>query len=190
MPPAEPGFYPQLLEDETRYSSILPWPSATGGLSLNRRGDSSIGNIAQAWKSDVPSPGSHGPTLAQWRAHYFALGGAGTADQDDFDQDGATNGLEYTRGTNPRTAENQVLFDPAFMRQPGGSGYVFTFTRPVDRPGARYVVQQSGDLQNWVNIPDSAVSVSADQETRQVVVPITPDTPQELFFRLWIDLGS
>ena len=189
-PSDEPGFYPQLWEDETTYGGAS-WPSATGGYSLNRRGTASVGDAAGAWKSDVPSPGTNGPTYAQWQALYFPNGGAGSGPADDPDHDGASNALEYSRGTNPGVYDAQVPLTPTLTRQlvSGATRYTFPFTKPVDRPGATYQVQQSSDLVNWSAAADTLVSTSLETETRSVTVSVANGTPSKMFFRLAVAVG-
>ena len=65
----------------------------------------------------------------------------------------------------------------------------FTFVKPVDRPGATYVVQQSPDLVNWSPATDTLVSFTADTETRTVTVPVNPVAQPNLFFRLSVTVG-
>ena len=189
-PSDEPGFYPQMWEDETTYGGTY-WPNATGGFSLNRRGDTSVGDVAGGWKADVPSPGTYGPTYAQWKALYFPNGGAGSGPNDDPDHDGASNALEYSRGTNPNVYDAQISLTPTLTRQlaSGATQYVFTFTKPVDRPGATYQVQQSTDLSNWSAAADTLVSKNLETETRSVTVNLSNGNPPKLFFRLSVAVG-
>lgn len=187
-PPGEPGYYPQLTEDETHYANTAPWPAATGGPSLNRRGTTGLGDSASSWKNDVPSPGTLGPSYTQWRNFYFPAAGVGSSADEDADGDSATNALEYSRGTVPTLAENQLALAPALTRIGGGLGgsYVFTFTKPVDRPGTQYRVQQSPDLSlgSWSYASDALVSTFLEIETRTVTIPIEGSTPPAFFLRL------
>ncbi len=190
-PPAEPGYFPLLTEDETHYANSAGWPAANGGASLNRRGTASLGDLATSWKNDVPSPGGLGPTYAQWRTYWFPGAAAGSAfDDDDPDNDFAPNKLEYSRGTGPLLAESQLSLAPTLSRAgPGpGTNYVFTFTRPTDRPGAQFRVQQSDNLGLglWSYVNDVLVSTALEIETRTVTIPINANTPPALFLRLEI----
>ncbi|HEX8310391.1 MAG TPA: lamin tail domain-containing protein, partial [Chthoniobacteraceae bacterium] len=186
-PAGEPGFIPRTTEDVVNYSIASPWPfPSTPGLSLNRRGTTTAGDFATSWKYDVPTPGGVGVSYAAWKAFFFPAGGAGTGDAEDFDGDGSGNYLEYIRITNPRVADDQVSLLPTLVRQngQGAVNYIFTFNRPLDRPGTTYLVEQSGDLISWAPAQDTLVSVAADTETRQVVVSAGIDGPPQLFFRL------
>lgn len=186
-PPTEPYLIPRTQEDTVDYASGGGWPVTTGGPSLNRRGSNLPGGTAGSWKADVPSPGTYGVTLTQWLASYFPGGGAGTAPGDDFDKDGASNALEYARGTNPTVHENHLPLAPTLVRTTGlGAAYVFTFTRPVDRAGTTFTIRKSTDMLVWTPANDTLVSSTPDSETRQVVVPIDGTEPPNLVFRLEI----
>ncbi len=54
------GVTPFVLIDEASYSPLSPWPSGANGqgMSLNRRGISSFGDVAASWSSAPPTPGS------------------------------------------------------------------------------------------------------------------------------------
>jgi len=188
--PDEPTFYPLLTEDETHYSSTSPWPNASSGPSLNRRGGTSIGDVSGAWKIDVPSPGTFGPTYTQWKTYYFPNGRAGGNDLDDPDHDGFSNALEYSLGTNPTVFDPAASLSPTLMQSVGANAsYLFVYTKPVDRPGTTYRVQESIDLANWTAISDSVVSSNLELETRQAAVPINAQTPPHLFFRLQVTVA-
>jgi hypothetical protein len=184
--PEEPGYYPLLVEDGAYYFSSNPWPVALGGPSLNRLDITAVGDDYAAWKTDAPSPGTAGPTYVQWKALYFPSGGIGSNNGDDSDLDGVSNTLEYGRGTNPLLFESPSSYLPAFAWQSGGGtgNYVYTYTKPADRPGVQYQVQQSSDLVNWTNVSDVLVSTAANRETRSVIMPAGGSTPAKLFFRL------
>ncbi len=191
--PDEPNFYPLLIEDQTGYASTAPWPNAAGGFSMNRRGSTLVGDVAGTWKADVPSPGTLGPLYPQWKAYYFPTGGVGTGDSDDYDKDGISNLLEYAQGTNPLVFDSQRATAPMLTRSvsSGGDGsYTFTFTKPVDRPGTSYQAQESTNLINWTNVPDTLVSINLDLETHAVTLPISGNKPAATFFRLNIISGN
>ena len=186
-PPAdEPDYYPLLIEDQVRYSSLPPWPDAFGRFSLNRPDAGTLGDDAASWKLDIASPGTLGPTYAQWKECYFPGGGTGSNAEDDSDSDGTTNILEYSRGTDPRRFELHSAFTPSFAWQAGAGGgsYVFSFTKPVDRPASAYQVQQSTDLVSWTDVADIPVMTGPGLETRTVTVPILGNATPRLFFRL------
>jgi len=59
-PHDEPDYYPRMVEDEVRYSSLTPWPAeaAGQGASLNRAVVNWWGNDAASWIAFDPTPGS------------------------------------------------------------------------------------------------------------------------------------
>ncbi|RYD73960.1 MAG: lamin tail domain-containing protein [Verrucomicrobiaceae bacterium] len=185
-PPNELGYYPQTVEDKVAYSSVPPWATANLGRSLSRRGTSGPSDTASSWKADAPSPGFSELTPQLWRQYYFPSEEEGSGDGEDYDNDGLTNAVEYALGSSPRQTDS-VDVRPV-LTQPGAGGsepYKFTFTKPLDRAGVIYQVQQSADLVNWTNVPDQAISTGPDTETRQASVTKSPETPK-LFFRLQV----
>ena len=58
-PVEEPDFIPRLSEDFVIYDALAPWPN-DAGQSINRLSNSSYGNAASSWISQIPSPGVHG----------------------------------------------------------------------------------------------------------------------------------
>ena len=185
-PPSDPGYIPRTQEDTVDYASGGAWPGTTGGYSLNRRGTSTPGGTIGSWRADPPSPGTLGfASFADWLAASFPSGGPGSGPDDDPDNDGASNVLEYWRGTNPNVSENQFALAPTLVRTTGaGAALVFTFTKPVDRPGATYAIEQSVDLHNWTAASDTIVGMTPQGETHQVTVPVDGSMPLSLFFRL------
>ena len=152
---------------------------AGGGGSLNRV-DATI------WRSEVPSPGSDGPTYTQWKIFYFPAAGENSSDNADPDGDGATNLAEYMHGTNPVVSEDQSVFVPRLTLVNDGSGtnYAYTYRKPQYRPSAQYQVQQSGDLVQWANVNDTLTGINAGVETRSVNISTAAATPTKLFYRL------
>ncbi len=60
-PPSQaPGVIPRVLVDEVLYDNLAPWPAAAGGagLSLQRATPTAFGNDPQAWRAEVPTPGT------------------------------------------------------------------------------------------------------------------------------------
>ena len=101
------------------------------------------------------------------------------------------NALEHSRGTNPLVCDAQIPLTPTLTRQlaSGATRYVCTFTKPVDRPGATYQVQQSTDLLNRTASADTLVSKNLETETRAVTVNVSNGNPPKRFFRLSVAVG-
>jgi hypothetical protein len=70
----------------------------------------------------------------------------------------------------------------------GTDSFTFTFTKPLDRPGVTYQVQQSVDLVNWENVSDQVISTGPNTETRQVTTSQSSAT-SKLFFRLKVTVA-
>jgi len=185
-PPLEPGYHPLTLEDSSEYFSGAPWPVTTSGFSLNRRGTTTVGDDASSWAADVPSPGSIGPTYAQWKAFFFPGGGVGSGDGDDPDLDGSTNAREYATRGNPIVFEQQAQLQPTLTMHALGADmreYVFEYSKTLNRPAATSAVEHSPDLVTWTTVADSVVATTPDTELRQARITVGPETPK-LFFRL------
>lgn len=149
---------------------------ANGGFSLVDTGG--------GWKRDVPSPGATGPTYQQWKDLHFPEGGPAAGDDEDGDGDGAGNLLEYSRGTDPAVVENQLAFSPVLTLVSEGTESKYTYTLPLDRPGAIYQPQVSTDLTIWSDVPSTSVSTAGGVETREVVLPVGGEEPSGRFLRL------
>ncbi len=95
---------------------------------------------------------------------------------DDFDQDGANNGNEYSAGTNPINPKSQLAIVSV---APAVGGYQLTWTSV---PGKVYRADYSTDLSAWtdvgVDIPASAGS------TTGATLPVPPPAPSRLFSRI------
>jgi hypothetical protein len=69
-----------------------------------------------------------------------------------------------------------------------GTNYLFTFTKPLERPSATYLVETSSDLVTWLSAPDTLVSNTETSELRRATIEVPPDTPQ-LFLRLRMNIA-
>ncbi len=181
-PPEESSFVPRDTEDEVSYSSNGEWALATGGLSLNRRG-SIFGRLASGWKADVPTPGFTGVSYLTWKNFFFPAGSLESGEDDDPDEDGVTNFGEYSWATMPLAFDPKGATSPEFGLTAGGL-WTFSYERPLDRPGTRYQMQKSVDLEFWQPIADTVIATGADTETRQFTQPVSIDVPR-LFFRVF-----
>jgi hypothetical protein len=146
-----------LARDGSVVQSLTYQPSATGGRSLNLSGTS--------WLAEAPSPGSQGPTLAQWMAFHFPAGTVNTTD--DPDADGLDNATEYTRATDPVAPDAPQAFSTRLvLAASGGSGFRLSFDKPALRPSALYQVKQSSNLDDWAPLADTLQSIQGNVEKR------------------------
>ena len=84
--------------------------------------------------------------------------------------------MEYAFDTNPLTPNDVAAILPVptlETDQAGGMNLVFTYTRPVNRPGVIWKVEQSSTLSGWSEVPDPAVGPVTDRETRRASIPRT-----------------
>jgi alpha-tubulin suppressor-like RCC1 family protein len=100
----------------------------------------------------------------------------------DPDVDGLTNLLEYALGLDPKTANTTGLPEVSTT----ATDWVYTYTRPVDRPDLTYVAEVSTDLLNWSEdgVTHEKVSTEDDRETWRALHPLS--SASSAFFRLKI----
>lgn len=169
----------------------IQWTSRAGtpGETVSYEDDGPAGGSLNrfnggAWQADAPSPGASGPTFAQWQAYHFPAGGGDSAADANPDVDSATNGEEYVRGSDPKVPEEAGAFAMTFHAAIGDEGYTFSFTRPGNRPSARYLAEESADLTAWTPVADELVSTTGDTETRRVPIDFTAAAPGGHFYRV------
>jgi hypothetical protein len=95
-------------------------------------------------------------TFAQWQTEHLT-GELLDAPNDDPDQDGTPNILEFVFGTPPKSAGAPVLTPVVLV----GGHLQITIPRRLDHP-ANLTVEVSGDLANWSSGPFSTGIVSDD----------------------------
>ncbi len=169
---AEPDYFPRTLEDRAAFrSGVDGWPDMAAGLSLNRR-EPADGSLAVNWQALAPTPGDFLLSYSTWKAGFFPTGEPASPDPDG---DGLETVLEYAFDTDPLTPNDlaAILPPPSTVTdQQGLMQLVFTYTRPVNRPGVVWQVEQSSDFLDWTPVPDSAAGPVTDRETRRVAVPL------------------
>ena len=176
-PPAgDPGFYPQVTEDEVIYSSTSPWPTAAGGSgsTLDRLPEFLFGNFATSWTANLPTPGGKTTNYDLWSEAAFGPGNPpNSGENEDYDGDTIPNLLEFALGMNPLVSDPELI--PGFVIE--GPNATMTFGINLLVPGLTYIVQSSPDLINWTPVPDSQISVSNYTEIRKasVALPATGD---------------
>ncbi|MFT5853324.1 MAG: hypothetical protein ACI8XO_000565 [Verrucomicrobiales bacterium] len=178
-PPAgDPGFYPQVTEDEVIYSSDAPWPpDAEGnGDSLNRAGAELFGNFASSWTAESPTPGGKRLDYQNWSAIYGV--GAGS---DDDENDGLPNLVEFALGLNPLVSDIDAF--PSVVID--GGDLTLTYSKNLLLSGITCLVEYSTDLITWDPASESLVSSSNYTEVVKASVTITPNT--RLFMRFAVE---
>jgi len=132
-------------------------PTPSAGLTVN---------------ASVPSSGYYA-----W-SHFPTVG----APENNFDNDGLTNLLEYAFDTNPTVAQGNVISVSGstvtrgaptvrITNTPGDVDFRVLFGRRTDATGLTYTVQFSGDMTTWVNSNAVPTVLSTDGAEQAVTVP-------------------
>ena len=96
---------------------------------------------------------------------------------DDADNDGVTNGLEFVLSGNPLTPNSAVL--PTISLD--ATNLTFSYTRSVDsKTSTTQIVQWSPDLNTWTDIS----VLSGDPDAVDIVIPRSNEVDGKLFTRL------
>ena len=123
-------------------------------------------------------------SYATWRAANFSLEEVSldlvSGPAADPDGDGIKNLIEYALGTDPKTASTSG--QPTLTK--ASTEWVFTYTRPADRPDLTYTVQTSSNLTSWSTATATRTATGAT-ETWEVRVALVAG--QNAFFRLQVD---
>jgi hypothetical protein len=174
-PPSEdPGYYPQVTEDEVIYLSEAPWSvdAAGNGQSLHRVGPDLFGNFASSWTGKPPTPGTGPFDYRNWAANHP---GADLSDPAaDLDGDGLSNDDERIWGLDPTSGSS----NSPYVAMPDAIARTFSYTRrdPVVT-GISYTVWTSPDLLTWsedLGARQEQTSLLNEVETVQVTVSAAP----------------
>ena len=151
-PLGEPDFFPQIIEDISDFDDSAPWPTAADGSgdSLHRTLPAAYGNFATSWSASPATPGT-------------------PPESDDQDRDGIPELIEYALNLDPNTPDANLLPQPAVE----GGNLTYSYPKDTSKTDISYQIEVSTDLQNWIAVADSLVSVEGDIETRMATVPIT-----------------
>ena len=117
----------------------------------------------------------------QWANQRFTLGEQTDPEfgqeQSDPDGDGRANLLEYALNTSP--FENGVENEPTVFTP--GTVVALTYLADTEKIDIRYEIQESTDLENWTNIPQTVLSMENGIETRRA---LKKRTGEVLFLRM------
>jgi hypothetical protein len=170
-PPAEdPGYVGLMVEDEVSYLSSTPWPTTASGTgaSIRRNSVRKWGSDPSAWVAGEPAPGTHMNGYEAWRRANFALPGG--AANEDPDQDGLANFIEYLMGSDPG-----AFTGLSSGVDPNGGEPRFVLTYPVrkDRDDGMLRAFQSGGLDPWLPAEhDEVIPGDGIIETRRAWLPL------------------
>ena len=168
------------------YLPTAPWPTTPDGsgptlVLIDPWKPVLDHNLAAEWRAsclDLGSPGARDSNSYYYWARATYPGLSGGMDDDD-DQDGLENRLEYALGTSPVSDSQQRVPTAAFA---GGHARL-TFTRPDDVKDLTYTVQFSDELLTW-NLPAEKVSTTnnGDGSITEIWMSTTPVSSQRRLF--------
>ncbi len=175
--------------DRVNFDDKKLWPARADGLgdSLTRLGETTYGNDVANWISAPPTPGTAyvSPLLgfADWATgHELPVDKSGP--NDDPDEDGIVNLLEYVFATSPKFASSLPI--PTMV--PTGNSFEITLPISTGLTGVTPTLQQSSLLtpESWQAIPGFVIEPggSSGRQIRALV----PATDPRLFIRLKVEL--
>ncbi|CAN5377447.1 hypothetical protein BH23VER1_BH23VER1_14000 [soil metagenome] len=167
--PQDPTFFPQVIEDEVKYRTALPWPTSAdgGGSSLNRVGTTSFGSFSTSWSTGAPSPGRASLDLPTWAL----ITGGDLTPGADTDLDGVPDRVEYALGLNPTVPDSDQLPMVTY----DGTNITLTFPRDLLRSDVSLAGETSPNLIDWSPIADVLVSESGGLQMRAITIPAESD---------------
>jgi hypothetical protein len=186
----DPGFVPQILVDEVRYSPLPPWPGGAAGTgqSLQRIHPLHFGDDPAHWRVAPPTAGAfntdpdpdwdHDGLPNEWEIEVDldprnALGDEGP--EGDPDRDGMANLQEMQAGTHPRSTSSVLSIRSVTVSDIG------TLVRFEAMSGRTYTVEYAADpvLGPWLRLAE----VPSGPDVREVAVP-DPAQLGTRFYRL------
>jgi len=171
-------------------------PNATSAsYTINTVAPSDAGNYTVVVTNAIGSVTSNVAALtvpsgyATWRALKFttleAADNAVSGPDADPDGDGLKNVVEYAFDTDPKSGAASASAPSVSVTS---TEWIYTYTRPADRPDLTYTVQASTNLTDWTTITVTHErTATGTTETWQGRVPRA--TGNNVFFRLKVDLA-
>lgn len=169
--------------EEFSVSGLVEWtehtitiPTGTHTVSWEYRKDASASIGADSvWIDQIVWQTSTLSGYDQWANQNFTsgeqtdpeFGQAGS----DSDRDGWTNLMEYAFNSSPFVSdfENEPILNTP------GTFAVLTYQADTNKTDITYAIQESTDLENWANIPQTVLSTQNGIETRRAVRQRTGD---------------
>ena len=169
--------------EEFSVSGLVEWmehsimiPAGTHTVSWEYRKDGSASSGADSvWIDQIVWQTSALSGYDQWANQNFTSGEQTDSEfgqvTSDPDHDGRTNLMEYAFNSSPFISDYE---NEPVVNTPGAL-VVLTYQADTNKADITYAIQESTDLENWVNIPQTVVSAQNGIETRRVVQQRTID---------------
>jgi hypothetical protein len=119
--------------------------------------------------TDLPGSTS---SYASWVYTNGLTAGVNDESNDDPDNDGVSNILEFVFGGNPLGTDSSVLPDPTMT----STDFVFTFSRNDDSESEVMLTFQHGDMVSWTDVAIGADNASSGPEVNIIEDGANPDT--------------
>ncbi|MEL0117782.1 MAG: hypothetical protein VXB01_02470, partial [Opitutae bacterium] len=117
-----------------------------------------------------------------WELEFF--GNTESSHDEDFDNDGLVNLLEYALGCDPIDSNSANL--PEFNINSDGFG-MLSYTRPAETLGLTYFIESSGDLNTWQVANDNFdISIITEGAVSSVFAQLKQPTQQMPFYRVTV----
>lgn len=128
-----------------------------------------------------------GMSYASWQLENFSAGELNSPEISGphavASADGLPNLLKYALGLSAKTPASSGLPEVTIT----ATHYVYTYTRPADRPDLAYLVEVSTGLTEWSNIAPELFSTQGSTEIWRAIHPLSSSA--NAFFRLRIERG-
>lgn len=169
--------------EEFSVSGLVEWtehtitiPTGTHTVSWEYRKDASVSSGADSiWIDQIVWQTSILNGYDQWANQNFTSGEQTDPEfgqvGSDSDRDGRTNLMEYAFNSSPFISDSE---NEPVVNTPG-SLVVLTYKADTNKMDITYAVQESTDLENWANIPQTVISTINGIDTRRAARQRTND---------------
>lgn len=172
--------------DRVNYGTAAPWPATPDGAgpALVRIEEPGYGNDFANWTAGAATPGaaSSGLNFTTWIASSGVPANQQGAN-DDPDDDGLPNLIEFAIGGDPAVASS----NPAFVMNLQADQIVLSFGIRSDRSGFNVRIEGSATMEagSWKAIDSSPISTSGSIQSRVAQIPIGGN--HQRFFRMTVE---